>query len=128
MLSSSHFGKDKATGASGWVDTLIEGLHGNSSPINLQVWSNGTTMCEVFTNVSSDDNVTSQLGEIAPDFTGASKISEWTLAKQTSLSVGSSTLALSAFVPTGKIQVTHGLRDIFSSQESGPTYFRCRYH
>lgn len=58
-LDESHFGKDRATGSTGWVDTLLEGLYGASRPINLQLWSNNSTYCEVFTNTSADSDVMS---------------------------------------------------------------------
>ena len=127
-LDESHFGKDRATGSTGWVDTLLEGLHGASKPINLQLWSNNSTYCEVFTNTSADSDVVSQLCALSPSYENAWKVGEWTLAKQSSLSVSSSSLGISSFVPTGKMQVTHGTVDVFSSQEPGPTYFLCRFH
>ena len=54
VLGEDDFGKRAAYGDTGWVDTKMEGLHGETEP-SLEVWRTDDNVVEVFVNLENDE-------------------------------------------------------------------------
>ena len=68
MLSASDFGIDKAVGAAGWVNTMIEDPHpGGVIQAQLWKWDDGQKLATVFTNVKDETSVMNQLSGLMVD-------------------------------------------------------------
>lgn len=116
VLNDNDFAKDADVGATGWVKTYIEGNNGQSLPIQLQLWQSNANAYQVFTNVSSDNEVSAYLrsalqtaGGSQSELSSLKKDYEWILSEQTTLGSGNDRRA------TCRISKKNGCIDIFQT-------------